>query len=180
MIYRLDEIAQLSHKQWTKRSLETRIRLYISKVSYITKPIYPCAYRQHQKIFIIFLESTRKLLFPLLISVFVCFSFVAFCISLLSIVFVISTLIIGIFYCLNYTLLLFHLFITHLVIDFIIIFVGSTKPKIVWIEITTFFKRRVSIILWYFCLKNIVIFNQTIFGDTYISHNNCLGHMLIT
>ena len=28
-------------------------------------------------------------------------------------------LIIGIFYCLNYTLLLLHLFITHLVIDFI-------------------------------------------------------------
>ena len=61
-----------------------------------------------------------QLLFPLLLSVFVFFSFVVFCISLSSIVFVISTLIIGIFYCLNYTLLLLHLFITLLVIDFII------------------------------------------------------------
>ena len=34
--------------------------------------------------------------------------------------FIISSLIIGIFYCLNYTLLLLHLFITQLVIDFII------------------------------------------------------------
>ena len=63
---------------------------------------------------------TLKLLFRLLLSVFVCFSFVVFCISLSSIVFIISRLIIGIFYCLNYTLLLLHLFITHLVIDFII------------------------------------------------------------
>ena len=61
-----------------------------------------------------------QLLFPLLLSVFVFFSFVVFCISLSSIVFIISTLIIGIFYCLNYTLLLLHLFITLLVIDFII------------------------------------------------------------
>ena len=49
-----------------------------------------------------------------------CFSFVIFCISLWSIVFIISTLIINIFYCLNYNLLLLHFFITHLVIDFII------------------------------------------------------------
>ena len=34
--------------------------------------------------------------------------------------FITSSLIIGIFYCLNYALLLLHLFITHLVIDFII------------------------------------------------------------
>ena len=61
-----------------------------------------------------------QLLFPLLLSVFVFFSFVVFCISLSSIVFVISALIIGIFYCPNYTLQLLHLFITLLVIDFII------------------------------------------------------------
>ena len=48
------------------------------------------------------------------------FFFVAFCISLSSIVFIISKLIIGIFYFLNCTLLLLHVFITHLVIDFII------------------------------------------------------------
>ena len=36
------------------------------------------------------------------------------------IVFIISTVIIGIFYCLNYTSLLLHLITTHLVIDFII------------------------------------------------------------
>ena len=61
-----------------------------------------------------------QLLFPLLLSVFVRFSFVVFRISLSSIVFIISTLIFGIFYCLNYTLVLLHLFMTHLVIDFII------------------------------------------------------------
>ena len=47
------------------------------------------------------------------------FSFFYFCISLSSIVFIIATLIIGTFYCLSYTLLLLHLFIPHLVIDFI-------------------------------------------------------------
>ena len=51
-----------------------------------------------------------------------CFSFVVFCISLSSTVFIISTLIISIFYSLNYTLLLLHVFTTHLVIDFIITF----------------------------------------------------------
>ena len=45
-------------------------------------------------------------MFPLLFSVFVCFSFVVFCNPLSSIVFIISTLVIGTFYCLNYTLLL--------------------------------------------------------------------------
>ena len=40
--------------------------------------------------------------------------------SLSSIIFIISTLSIGIFYCLNYTLLLLDVIITHLVIDFII------------------------------------------------------------
>ena len=58
------------------------------------------------------------------LSFFVCLLFffaVVFWIFLLSIVFIISTLIIGIFYCLNYLLLLLHLFITHLVIDFILI-----------------------------------------------------------
>ena len=62
-----------------------------------------------------------SLLFPLLLFVFVCFSFVVFWNYLSSIVFIISTLIIETFYCLNYTLLLLHLFITHLIIDFIII-----------------------------------------------------------
>ena len=33
---------------------------------------------------------------------------------------------------------------------FFIIFLDSTKFKIVWIKITTFFKRRVSILLWSF------------------------------
>ena len=67
------------------------------------------------------LTLSLQLLFPLLLSAFVCFSFVVFCISLSCIVFIISTLIIGTFYYLNYTLLLLHhLFITHLVIDFII------------------------------------------------------------
>ena len=59
------------------------------------------------------------LLFPLLLSVFVCFCFLFFCNSLSSIVFLFSMLIIGAFYCLNYTLLLLHLFITHLEINFI-------------------------------------------------------------
>ena len=53
-----------------------------------------------------------------LASFCLCFSIV-FCISLSS-AFTISTLIIGMFYCLNYTLLLLPLFIAHLVIDFII------------------------------------------------------------
>ena len=61
------------------------------------------------------LTLSLQLLFTLILSTFAGFSIVAFCISLSSIVFIISTLIIG----LNYTLLL-HLFITHLVIDFII------------------------------------------------------------
>ena len=39
--------------------------------------------------------------------------------SLSSVVFIISMLIIGIFYCLDYISLLLHLFITHLVIGFI-------------------------------------------------------------
>ena len=51
---------------------------------------------------------------------FFCWFFVCFCISLSSIIFIICTLIIGIFYCLDYILLLLHPFITHLVIDFII------------------------------------------------------------
>ena len=42
------------------------------------------------------------LLFLLLLSVFVCFSFVVFCNSLSSIDLFISTVIIGTFYCLNY------------------------------------------------------------------------------
>ena len=53
----------------------------------------------------------------------VCLCLFFFCCFLhfsLSIVFIISTLIIDIFYCLNYTSLLLDLFITHLVIDFII------------------------------------------------------------
>ena len=41
------------------------------------------------------LTLSLELLFPWLLSVFVCFSFAVFCISLSSIVFVISTLIIG-------------------------------------------------------------------------------------
>ena len=66
------------------------------------------------------LTLSLKILFPLLFSVFICFSLVVFCNSLSSIVFIISTLIMGTFYCLSYTLLLLHLFITRLVIDFII------------------------------------------------------------
>ena len=65
------------------------------------------------------LTISLLLLCPLLLSVFVYFSFVGFWNSLLSIVFIISMLIIGTSYRLNCTLL-FHLFITHLVIDFII------------------------------------------------------------
>ena len=42
------------------------------------------------------------LLFLLLLSVFVCFSFVVFCNSLSSIDFFVSTVIFGTFYCLNY------------------------------------------------------------------------------
>ena len=64
------------------------------------------------------LTLSLELLFPLLLSVFVCFS-VIFCNSLSSVVFIISTLIISFFYCLTYTLLLHHLFIAHPVIDFI-------------------------------------------------------------
>ena len=60
----------------------------------------------------------RTLLFPLLLFVFVCFSFGIFCISLSCIVLITSTLNFDIFYCLNYTLLLLYLFMTHLVIDF--------------------------------------------------------------
>ena len=37
--------------------------------------------------------------------------------------------------------------IINLIADIIVIFLDSTKFKIVWIKITTFFKRRVSIIL---------------------------------
>ena len=81
------------------------------------------------------LTLSLKFLFPLLLSVFVCFCFVEFCNSLSSKIlcrvpyiisllssnaFIISTQIIGTFYCLNYTLLLLHLFITHPAIDFII------------------------------------------------------------
>ena len=66
------------------------------------------------------LTISLLLLCPLLHSVFVYFSFVGFWNSLLSIVFNISTLIIGTLYCLNYTFLLLHLFRTHLVIDFMI------------------------------------------------------------
>ena len=55
-------------------------------------------------------------------SLFVCFFFsVCFFAFLFHLLFSLSlTLIIGIFYCLDYTSLLLHLFITHLVIDFII------------------------------------------------------------
>ena len=42
------------------------------------------------------------------------------CVSLSSIVFIISALIISIFYCLNYISLLLRLLITYLVIDFVI------------------------------------------------------------
>ena len=66
------------------------------------------------------LTVSLLVLLSLLLSVFVCFSFVVFCNSLSSIVFVISTLIIGTFHCLNYTLLSLHVFLRHLVMDFII------------------------------------------------------------
>ena len=52
---------------------------------------------------------------PLFFSVFDCLSFF-FCAFLFHLLFSLSlTLIIGIFYCLNYTLLLLHLITTHLV-----------------------------------------------------------------
>ena len=57
------------------------------------------------------LNILLSLLFPLVLSCLCLFGF--FCVSLSSIIFIISTLIIGIFYCLNYTLLLLHLIITH-------------------------------------------------------------------
>ena len=66
------------------------------------------------------LTLSLQLLFSLVLCAFVSFSFSVFCISLSGIVFIISTLIIGTFYCLSYTLLLLHLFIMHLVIDFVI------------------------------------------------------------
>ena len=66
------------------------------------------------------LTLSLQLLFSLFLSDVVCFFVVVFCISLSYIVFIISTLIIGILYCLNYTLLLPYLFKTHLVIGFII------------------------------------------------------------
>ena len=66
------------------------------------------------------LTLSLELLFPLLLSVFVWFSFVVFCKCLSSVVFIISTLISDTFYRLDYTFLLLPLFITHLVIDFII------------------------------------------------------------
>ena len=66
------------------------------------------------------LTLSLQLLFPLLLSVFVYFSFVVFCNSLSSIVFIICTLIIGTYHRLNYTMLLPHLFVTPLVIGFII------------------------------------------------------------
>ena len=65
------------------------------------------------------LTLSPQLLIPLLLSVCFCFCFFIFCISLSSVVFIICTLIINFFYCLNYTLILLHHFITHLVIDFI-------------------------------------------------------------
>ena len=49
------------------------------------------------------------------------FSFIVFCNSLSSIVFIISMLIINTLYCLSNTFLLLHLFMTHLVRDFIIL-----------------------------------------------------------
>ena len=67
------------------------------------------------------LTLSLQLQFTLLLSVFVYFSFVVFCNSLSSIVFIISMLIIDTFYCLNYTLLLLYLFVTHVEINFIII-----------------------------------------------------------
>ena len=49
-----------------------------------------------------------------------CLCLFSFCCSLSSIVFIIPMLVISTFYFFTYTLLLLHLFITHLVIDFII------------------------------------------------------------
>ena len=54
------------------------------------------------------------------------------------------------------------------------IFLNSIKIKIVWKKIT-FFKRRVSIILWSFSSQLI----STKISDTCTNHNNCLEHMLI-
>ena len=60
-----------------------------------------------------------------------------------------------------------------------IIFLDSTKLKIVWKKITIFFKQGVSVILWSFSSFFKIFFKYKI-HDIYISHNNCLGHMLIT
>ena len=49
-----------------------------------------------------------------------CLCLFYFCVFWISISAIISTLIIGIFYCLNYTSLILHLFIAHLVTDFIL------------------------------------------------------------
>ena len=49
-----------------------------------------------------------------------CFVLFCFCVSLHFLFSLFLTLIIGIFYCVNYTSLLLHLFITHLVIEFVI------------------------------------------------------------
>ena len=65
-------------------------------------------------------KDNKSHIFKHLHSTTTCFFLVVLCISLSSIVFIISTLIIVIFYCLNYTLLLLHLFVTHLTINFII------------------------------------------------------------
>ena len=59
------------------------------------------------------LYSLQSLFVSFFLFVFLRFSFIYYFHYLL-------TLIIGIFYCLDYTSLLLHLFITHLVIDFII------------------------------------------------------------
>ena len=64
--------------------------------------------------------------FPLASFCLSLFSFVVFCNFFSCIVFIISTLIISTFYCLNYTLLLLHLFITHPVID-LYIYIYLTK-----------------------------------------------------
>ena len=56
-----------------------------------------------------------------------------------------------------------------------IIFLDSTKLKIVWIKITTFFKQRFSHTMIFFKLTDYYKIS-----DIYINHNNCLGHMLIT
>ena len=86
------KIKEALHINWSKPSLNGKQNHLVLTLSFTTASV------------------------PLAPFCFTCISFVVFCISLSSIFSIVSTLIIGTLYCLNYTLLLLYLFITHLVI----------------------------------------------------------------